>query len=88
MIQIIKEEPGKPGEERRRGQLRIYANGRTMGIRGYNTAADRLRAIRGLRKQGFDRFTCFQDVKSDYALMYGCAPEKKEEDHSYQKGDF
>lgn len=42
-------------------------------VRGYKTARDRKCAIQMLRKQGFNHFVCYKDVKSNYALMYGKA---------------
>jgi hypothetical protein len=39
--------------------------------RGYATAADRERAIRQLRRRGFDHFVRYQDTAARFALCYG-----------------
>lgn len=43
----------------------------TGGTRGYNSPADRKRAIRMLQRRGWNHFTCYRDVQSRYALQYG-----------------
>jgi len=39
--------------------------------RGYETPADRNRAIKQLVRRGFDYFVCYKDTAADYALQYG-----------------
>lgn len=44
------------------------------GVRGYNSPADRKRAIKAIFKTGkANHFTCFMDVQSRYALQYGAS---------------
>lgn len=42
--------------------------GRLFSHRGYQTDADRERAIKQLQRRGFNHFVCYRDVASDYAL--------------------
>ena len=39
--------------------------------RGYNTPADRERAIKQLKLRGFDHFVRYQDTASRFALCFG-----------------
>jgi hypothetical protein len=43
----------------------------TSICRGYLTSADRKRAIRQLKRRGFDHFVEYQDTAARYALCYG-----------------
>lgn len=42
----------------------------TEYTRGYNSSADRNRAIAMFRKLGYHYFTCYKDTQSDFALMF------------------
>lgn len=43
------------------------------GNRVYSTPGDRRRAIAGLRREGFNHFTCYADKAGPVALMFGRA---------------
>jgi hypothetical protein len=43
----------------------------TSITRGYNSYADRERAIKQLQKRGFDHFVRYKDTASEFALCYG-----------------
>jgi len=42
-------------------------------IRGYESRADRKRAIAMLRRQGYNYFVCYRDTQSEFALQYAKA---------------
>ena len=39
-------------------------------VRGYETSADRKRAIAQLFKRGWTRFVCYRDTQAEFALMF------------------
>lgn len=45
----------------------------TDSVRGYDSSANRKRAIAALARKGFNYFVCFRDVQSTYALLYSKA---------------
>jgi len=47
-----------------------------QGYRGYETTADRERAITMLKRQGFNHFVCYCDSKAEVALSYAIAEKE------------
>jgi hypothetical protein len=43
------------------------------GIRGYNSRADRKRAITQLRRRGFNCFVLYRDTQAEFAVQYTVA---------------
>lgn len=56
----------------------------TEMVRGYKSSADRKRAIILMWRAGTaQRFICFRDVQSDFALMYCSLPRPLESRYNY-----
>ncbi len=53
------------------------------GVRGYNSAANRKRAIKNLVRFGYNYFVCYRDTQSEFALTFSIANWVKDSKLNY-----